>query len=226
MALTKITDKKLYLALSSDVAENKIAGAGNIGWDVLITDTNRHYIIAPDLTLIEAATNAVSLSSGESFLGSVGSNSNVLDYTLVLDTSPYGIGDVLAITAEVGSFFRVNGGTASIIGVRLLDEDKQSGDLDILLFNSMVNIGTINSPYDLTDIEARSLIGRFVFTASDYTTWTNFSDAYLVMNNPGFKAGILKGASDSRSIWIAAISRSTKTYSAGGLKLHIEYFND
>lgn len=227
MALTTISDKKLYLALSTDISTNKISGAGNIGWNVLTTDDNKYYIVGSDGNLVETGGSSVSLSSGNSFIGSVGSKSNVIDYSFVLDNNnAYAIGDVMAITAVLPNFYRINGGTATILGVRLLDLNKQNGDLDVLLFRSMVDIGAINSPYDITIAEASDIIARFVFTSGDYTTWTNFSDAHLFVGDYGFKVRTVKGASDSKSIYIAAIAKSAKTYTTGGLKFSIQYVND
>lgn len=227
MSLSQVSEKQMYLAVSTDISSGKIPGASNIGWQVYTTDNSKFYIVGSDLNLIEAASSSVSLGGGESYVGQIGGKSNVLSQTLVLDTSVYASGDVLSITVEVPSFFRVNGGTAIILGASLLDEDKQVADLDILLFNAMTNIGTINNPYDITTAEASTIIGRFVFTSADYTTWTNFSTAFLGLGDPGFKARVVKGASNSRSIWIASIIKSVKTYTASGsLKLSIQYVMD
>ena len=42
-----------YLAVSSDIVDNKIAGATVIGQKVLLTDTGAWKIIIEDLTLID-----------------------------------------------------------------------------------------------------------------------------------------------------------------------------
>jgi hypothetical protein len=228
MTVYRVNEKRLFLASSTDISANKIEGVGNVGWSVITIDNMKHYLVAGDLTLIETGDSAVALSSSESFIGTVGNKSNVLDYTLVLDANnAYAIGDTLAICASIGNFFRVNGGTATILGVRLLDEEKQAADLDIVLFKSMVDIGTINQPYNITDEEAREIIGTFSFAAADYTAWTNFSTAFLAIGDPGFKVRVVKGVSDSRAIYIAAICKSAKTFTSGGsLKLSIQYIND
>lgn len=53
MALTLISSEKTptYLALSSDIADNKISGANIVGATVYLTDTGAWKIIKPDLTL-------------------------------------------------------------------------------------------------------------------------------------------------------------------------------
>lgn len=53
MALTTLGINRFptYLALSGDIASNKIAGASIVGGIVYFTDTNAWKIILPDLTL-------------------------------------------------------------------------------------------------------------------------------------------------------------------------------
>lgn len=167
------------------------------------------------------------LQSGENHIGQVGSHAKLLDITLVLDAgNVYADGDVLAITAVVPNVMRVNGGTATLIGISILDEDKQAGAFDLLIFPTMVNVGTINAPYDITDEEARSIQAHIAIAATDYATWSNFSTAFLAPGDPGFRARILRAEANSKDMSISAISRSTKTYTAGGLKLKLHLLQD
>lgn len=146
-----------------------------------------------------------------------------LEVILSLDTNQYADGDVLAATQEISNFFRTIGGTAFIWSIDILDEDKQAGPFDILFFKSNVDIGAENAAYAITDAEMREKIGRIIVLAADYTTWTEFSTAYKERGGTGFELAVLQAAVDSKSLWISAISRSTKTYSASGIRLLINY---
>ena len=55
MALTLISSEKTptYLAVSSDIADNKIAGANIVGATIYLTDTGAWKIIKADLTLAD-----------------------------------------------------------------------------------------------------------------------------------------------------------------------------
>lgn len=55
MALTQVQDSKWfdYVALSSDIANNKIVGASKIGGIIYLSNTGAYKIILPDLTLAD-----------------------------------------------------------------------------------------------------------------------------------------------------------------------------
>ena len=53
MALVQTQESKWfdYIALTTDIVENKIAGASQVGGIVYITDNGTYKVILPDLTL-------------------------------------------------------------------------------------------------------------------------------------------------------------------------------
>lgn len=65
MGLVSSKSDALYMCLSTDIVNNKIAGASNIGWRVYVLDTSAWYCIAPDLTLYTYAEPV-------NFTGSIG----------------------------------------------------------------------------------------------------------------------------------------------------------
>jgi len=147
-------------------------------------------------------------------VGAVG-DENVFDLTLTLDTSAYASGDVLSATAEIAGFFVSTTSSRIITSVRVLDEDDQAGDFDILFLDAGNSIGTANSAVSVTDANARAVVGQVAVSAADYKDLGGCQVAMIA------NIGQVVKANGSTSIWIATVSRSTKTYTAAGLRLKI-----
>lgn len=139
----------------------------------------------------------------------------VYDLTLTLDTSAYASGDVLSATAELANFFPTATAKRIITSVRVLDEDDQAGDFDIIFLDANKSLGTANSAVSITDADARSIIGQVAVVASDYKDLGG--NQVAVISNIG---QIVK-ANGSTSIWIGTVSRAAKTYTAAGIRLKI-----
>ena len=147
-------------------------------------------------------------------VGAVG-DENVFDLTLTLDTNAYASGDVLSATAEITGFFVSTTSSRIITSVRVLDEDDQAGDFDILFLDANKSLGTANAAASITDADARSIIGLVAVAASDYKDLGG--NQVAVISNIG---QIVK-ANGSTSIWIGTVSRAAKTYTAAGIRLKI-----
>jgi len=158
-------------------------------------------------------------------LGQVGGHATVLELVLSLDTNQYASGDVLAATQELANVLRVAGANAILDMVRVLDEDDQGGAFDILIFDSNVDIGTENAAFDITDTEARSLLGWMRVASTDYEDWGGFRTANLKRGDAAFKADVLKPAAGT-SVYVAVVSRDTKPYTASGIRLQFHIFQD
>lgn len=139
----------------------------------------------------------------------------VYDLTLTLDTSAYASGDVLSATAELANFFPTATAKRIITSVRVLDEDDQAGDFDILFLDAGNSIGTANSAVSVTDANARAVVGQVAVSAADYKDLGGCQVAMIA------NIGQVVKANGSTSIWIATVSRSTKTYTAAGIRLKI-----
>lgn len=144
----------------------------------------------------------------------VKSEENVHELTLSLDTSAYAIGDVLADTQELASFLAVSGRATTIQSITVLDEDDQGGSFDIIFLKSNASLGTENSAPNISDTNAREVMGYVSVVGGDYIDLGGSRIATLL------GIGLVVKAS-STSIWVGAISRDAKTYSASGLKLKI-----
>lgn len=150
-------------------------------------------------------------------------DSDVIPVTLVVDTSIYADNDVLAIPLEVTDFFRTKGGIVTLQSLVLLDEDDEGVDIDVLFLNADGSIGNLNAAYAPADAVARTIIGAVSITSSDYVDNANSQLAHK--ENIGL---VMKGASDTTSVWVAAVLRSgTPTFAAASnLSLKLGIFRD
>lgn len=185
---------------------------------------------APVVSVVGAGGSGITITDGSGSLTvdgevAITGKSKIIDVTLSLDTNAYADGDVLAAAQEVTSVVRISGGSCLIDMVELIDDDDQKGALDILFCRSAVDIGAENSAIAITDAEMLEIIGWIDVSAADYTDWGNQSTAYFKRGDSAFKASLLQPVTGT-SIWIAAISRDSKTYSASGLKLKLYVIQD
>lgn len=142
---------------------------------------------------------------------------DVIDITLVTDTSAYADNDVLAIPQAVPGFFRSSDDVRKIVSVVLLDESDQAQDVDIVFLNGDATLGTINGAVNISDADARKVLGSVSILIADYCDLVNSQVATKRDVNL-----ILKAAAPGTTLYIAAILRSgTPTYAASSLKLKI-----
>lgn len=134
----------------------------------------------------------------------------VIDVTLVADTSAYADNDVLAIPQAVAGNFR-----GTLESVVLLDEADQAQDIDLVFFNASASLGTINGAVNITDADARKVLGVVSILIADYSDMINSQVAT--------KRGIGL-VMDTAQLYIGAIVRSgTPTYAASSLKLKLGF---
>jgi hypothetical protein len=139
---------------------------------------------------------------------------NVHNLTCTLDTSQYADGDVLFDTQEVPGFFP--NGVAYLLSVHVLDEDDQGAAFDLVFLESNQSIGTENSAPNISDANARKILGRVSIGAGDYYDIGGSRIATVMV--PTLP---LKCLGEDSSLYVAGISRGTGTYSASGLKLKL-----
>jgi hypothetical protein len=170
----------------------------------------------------------VSGSEGSYTLTEIGTNlgvliettSTVLDLTLSLDTSAYADGDVLAATQEVSNAVRESGGSGVLQSIVVVDKDDQGEALDIVIFDSSATLGTENAAVSISDADAAKILGIVEVLATDYVDLVN---SQLVTKD---NLGIVVEASGSASLYVAAISRGTGTYTASGIVLRLGILQD
>ena len=145
--------------------------------------------------------------------------SDIVTVVLTLSTDAYADGDVLAATQEVAGAVSVNGGSGVIQSIVIQDDDDQAGILDLIFFDANTSIGTENSAISMADNDTVTGIQEVV--AADYVDMINSQVAHF--ENVGI---VIKGASGTTSIYMAAASRDTKTYTAAGLTVRLGILMD
>jgi hypothetical protein len=146
-------------------------------------------------------------------------NPDVIEVTLSLDTSAYADGDVLADTQEVPHVFRGKNDSRKLTSVALLDEDDQGVALDLVFASANVSLGTENLAPDITDANARSLLGALRIATTDYIDLGGSRLATVRGINL-----MLESAADSTSLYMGAITRGgTPTHTAAGIKVRLGF---
>ncbi len=152
----------------------------------------------------------------------VGRKTGYSEVILTLDTNAYIAGDVLSDTAIIYDALDEEEGTATIHSVTLLDKDDQAGALDLVFFRTNVSLGTKNDAVSISDTNADEILGVLEITASDYVDLVNSQ----IVTKTNLGIGIRGDKNQGTKIYVAAISRDTKTYSASGITLKITTLQD
>lgn len=143
--------------------------------------------------------------------------STVLDLVLSLDTGgAYADGDVLADTQALASAFRAVGERAFLKHVLVLDEDDQGQPFDLIFFDANVALGTENSAPNISDANARNIIGRLAVPSGNFYDIGGVRVAFVDGGEMLLKAGAA-----TTTLYVAAISRGTGTYTASGIQLKL-----
>lgn len=145
------------------------------------------------------------------------------DVTLSLDTSAYADGDVLAATQEITHVFDIDGGTGIWQSAVVIDKDDQGQAFDIWLLGDDVSIGTENAAVSVSDANAAYLLGKVSIASGDYYDAGGVRVATKAGSDLGF---LVQAAADSRSLFVAAVSRGTGTYTASGIVLRLGFLRD
>jgi hypothetical protein len=141
----------------------------------------------------------------------VNEESHVRDLVLSLDTSQYASGDVLADTQELTDAVLTAGGGGIIHTIVVQDDDDQAQALDVVILDTNTSIGTENSAVTMADND--NILGTVEVAESDYVDMANSQHATMT------NVGIVIKAKTDRSIFVAAVSRGTGTYTASGVTL-------
>lgn len=159
-----------------------------------------------------AGSLTVDVGAGENHIGEVGGKTIFTAITFTLDTNIYADGDVLADTQILAACLRVNDGTGIIQDVIFNDEDDQGIAFDVIILNSNTSLGTENSAPNISDANARNIVGRFSVGVGDFYDLGGVRIANI--KNIGIA---VKGASGADDIYVALISRGAGTYTASGI---------
>lgn len=155
-------------------------------------------------------------STTEKHLGSVGQNVDMVEFTLVADTSIYADNDVLAIPALTGTqLARVAGGAFEIVSATLFDGDDQGTEVYLYFTTNSGSVGAANAALSPTDAIADDIQGFLAFATYEDLINSQVSNLKAV-------GLVLQCAADSTDMYTFAVVRSgTPTYTAAGLKVKL-----
>lgn len=137
----------------------------------------------------------------------------VIDVTFVLDTSAYASGDVLSDVVAIPRAALSVGGSVVLDSLTLIDEDDQKQALTAVFLDTNNSLGTKNSAPNISDANARKVLGHVPVVANDYVDLGGVSIACV--RNLGL---VLKCDPAATSLYVALVSGGTGTYTANGLK--------
>lgn len=142
-----------------------------------------------------------------------------IDVTLSCDTGILGAGEVIADSQEILGALRHKGDATELRSIVVIDEDDQGTAIDVIFMRAAKVLGAENSTPSISDADSREIVGRVSIAAADFTDLGGAREA----TKPNV-ALVMKGALDSNSLWVGAITRSgTPTYTAAGLKLRLGF---
>lgn len=134
--------------------------------------------------------------------------------THTLDTSAYASGDLIADTQAIAGATDVQGGYCRLDSVTILDEDDQGVALWLVFSSASTSFGTENSAPNISDANARNVLGAVPIATTDYVDIGGAKVACL--RNIGLT---MKAASSSTTLYVAIVnSTGTPTYTATGLQ--------
>jgi hypothetical protein len=152
----------------------------------------------------------------------VGGKTGYSEISLTLDTNIYASGEILSDTIPVYNALDESEGTGIIHSITLLDKDDQAGALDLVFLRTNVSLGTKNAAMNFSDTIADEILGIVQITTADYVDLINSQIVTKTNLGIGFQGELAA----NNSIFVAAISRDAKTYTANGITLKITILQD
>jgi hypothetical protein len=135
---------------------------------------------------------------------------------LSLDTAAYADGDVLADTQAFTSVARAADVGFVLQSVVLLDKDDQGMGVDLFFLSANNSLGTENAAPSISDANAEAIQGWVGIGSAD---WYDLGGARVAQrNNINLP---LVPASGTTTLYVAAISRGTGTYTASGITVRL-----
>lgn len=165
-----------------------------------------------------------------------GTNRKIIRVTPTLDTSTYAGGDVIFNSVEIPNAVLGKGGCSKLVAAFLRQDPTTNLPMEIIFTENSATFGTVNATANITDgnIKAANVIGYISCESADDTTnYIDNSEIKRIYDNrsdadhrsPGFSPIFLQAASDSTSVYFAALGGATVTLGADDLEFifHIEY---
>lgn len=148
--------------------------------------------------------------------------------TIAVQAAAYGSGDVLGTGNPVElEVFTFENGTGVLQSISIGDLSKVDGIIDIVVFNDNPSSTTFtdNAALDIADTDIPKVIGVVPIVAADYSDFADNSVATvtafgLLLKNMSATSG------KKNKIWLAFVSKDTKTYDANAISANIGILQD
>lgn len=162
----------------------------------------------------------------------VGGKTTIIELTgaqIGVVAAAYGSGDVLGTLNPIEiECLTSDNGTAILQSLVIGDLDSQSGAIDMIVFNDNPTATTFtdNSALDIADADLTKVIHCGVaITASNYKSYADNSVATLTSIGCPVK-NVSTTAGKKAKLWVAFVSRDTKTYGANAVSAKIGFLQD
>ena len=148
---------------------------------------------------------------------------DLIDVTLTTDAEAHADNDVIAQSIEIANAVAVEGGSAIIQSIMLLDEDDEAPRVDLIFQTDNTALASDEGEaINISDTNARDILG-FV----NVSNWSDLIGCQIaVKTNVGL---VVKAASDTKSIYVHCVNRSGGNYTPAAttdLKMRIGVVKD
>ncbi len=147
---------------------------------------------------------------------------DLIDVTLTTDAEVLGNNDVIAQSIEIPNAVAVNGGSAIIQSIMILDENDEALPIDLIFQTDNTALASDEGEaVNISDVNARDILG-FV-NVSNYTDLVGCVVA--IKTNIGL---VVQAASTTKSIFVHAVTRGggSAQRTVSGLKMRIGIVKD
>ncbi len=166
-------------------------------------------------------SKTISLQESNRVIGKVGGRTSIIDVTFSGDGAAYVAGDVLGTTQTLANAMSEVGGTGVLQSIRLLSEDDLALAIDVVIFQVTQTLGTDNAAVDITDANARDILGHVSIVTGDYIDLINSRSATVRNIDLG-----VQSATNSRDLFIGLILRAGGTYTANSVRIRLTFLQD
>lgn len=164
-------------------------------------------------------TGVVGLNAGTAHIGEASCPTAFVDTTMTCDTGILASGDIITTTTTVTSATRANDTFATLTSMTIIDEDDQGAAFDIYFFSANVSLGTNNNAPNISDANAREVLGVVSVLTTDYKDLGGVKIASYKNIQM-----IVKPATGTRNIFVSIVNGAgTPTYTVNGLRLRLGF---
>jgi len=126
---------------------------------------------------------------------------DLIDVDLVTDTAAIANNQIISDYIEIPNAVAVNGGSAIIQSIALLDDGDQGVAMDLVFATADTDLGTLNQDVSDDDAGAGGILG--------FVNISNYFDGVAWQLAQKTNVGlVVKASASTRSIYVAAVNRS------------------